>query len=71
MNYCKNSCRKFEKGDNSRVYAENGCFCRKCDYYFKELFTRCPCCNTLICLIGISFNLYEMVGLYLASVYLY
>ena len=47
MNCCKNTCKNFLKGDNSRVYTENGCFCRNCDYYFKELFNRCPCCNTL------------------------
>ncbi len=47
MIHCKNTCKEFEKGNKTRIYTDNGCFCRNCDYYFKELFSRCPCCNGL------------------------
>lgn len=43
---CKDKCREFEKASKPTAYQEGGCYCNNCDYYFKEKFLRCPCCNT-------------------------
>ena len=44
---CKNKCKESEQISKGMVYKNGGCFCRNCDYYFKELFSRYPCCNGL------------------------
>ena len=45
MIHCKNDCKKYEQGTKATIYQENGSFCRICDYYFKEWYLKCPCCN--------------------------
>ncbi|WP_148313052.1 hypothetical protein [Nitrosopumilus adriaticus] len=45
---CKNKCNTHESISKHRAYEEGGCFCKNCDYYFKEKFLRCPCCNTRV-----------------------
>lgn len=45
MALCNNQCSRHERGSKLIVYHENGSFCSICDYYFKEWFLRCPCCN--------------------------
>ena len=43
---CKNKCITYERSSKHTAYRLGGCFCKNCDYYFKEKFSRCPCCNT-------------------------
>jgi len=45
MTSCKNKCIDFKQETKHQVYQNGGCYCRLCDYYFKEYFLRCPCCN--------------------------
>jgi len=45
---CKNKCKESEQISKGRVYENGGCFCTMCDYYFKEKFLRCPCCNVRV-----------------------
>ena len=45
MIQCKDICSDFLAGSKVRIYEENGCFCRNCNYFFKKSFLRCPCCN--------------------------
>ena len=45
---CKNKCIKHEQSSKHKAYETGGCFCKNCDYYFKERFLRCPCCNTRV-----------------------
>ena len=43
---CKNICITYERLTKHTAYRLGGCFCINCEYYFKEKFLRCPCCNT-------------------------
>ena len=45
MIMCKNQCVNHERTSKHSVYEIGGCYCRICDYYFKENFLRCPCCH--------------------------
>lgn len=45
---CKHKCVVFESISKHKAYELSGCYCKNCDYYFKEKFLRCPCCNTRI-----------------------
>ncbi len=44
---CKDACNNYNKGNKKKIYEDNGSFCRNCDYYFEDEFSRCPCCNAL------------------------
>jgi len=44
MQGCKSKCKNFDKISKRIVYESGGCYCRICDYYFKEKFLQCPCC---------------------------
>ena len=45
---CNNKCKTHEQVTKYMVYELGGCYCRKCEYYFKEKFLRCPCCNVQV-----------------------
>lgn len=45
---CRQKCSDFEPSSKQFTYENGGCYCRNCDYYFKEKFLRCPCCNTRV-----------------------
>jgi len=38
QNNCKNKCNTHESISKHKAYEEGGCFCKNCDYYFKEKF---------------------------------
>ena len=48
MMLCKGICDKNESVTRHSAYHVGGCYCKICDYYFKEKFLRCPCCNTRV-----------------------
>ena len=48
MMLCKGICDKNESVTRHSAYRVGGCYCKICDYYFKEKFLRCPCCNTRV-----------------------
>ena len=45
---CSNKCKTHEQVTKYMVYELGGCYCRNCEYYFKEKFRRCPCCNVQV-----------------------
>ncbi|MCV0366375.1 MAG: hypothetical protein K5798_03795 [Nitrosopumilus sp.] len=45
MTLCKEICSRFESISRHSAYHTGGCYCKICDYYFKEKYLRCPCCN--------------------------
>ena len=45
---CNNKCKTHEQVTKYMVYELGGCYCRNCEYYFKEKFLRCPCCNVQV-----------------------
>ncbi len=45
---CKNICNKFQMSSKKLAYNLGGCHCRNCDYYYKEKFSKCPCCNSKV-----------------------
>ena len=45
---CNNKCKTHEQVTKYMVYELGGCYCRNCEYYFKEKFRRCPCCNVQV-----------------------
>lgn len=48
LGFCKNQCIIYEKSSKHLAYDIGGCFCKNCDYYFKDGFSRCPCCNSKV-----------------------
>lgn len=45
MSGCKNICSNYEKGQRPNVYENGGCYCKTCNYFFKQDFLHCPCCK--------------------------
>ena len=45
---CNSKCKTHEQVTKYMVYELGGCYCRNCEYYFKEKFLRCPCCNVQV-----------------------